>query len=74
MIKVVCGGGGKDMQIAEMEADFFTALQSARTDVGAGCWRMFVRQGMWKCRYLPITIEMRFIFMSRIAQFRNAIR
>lgn len=32
MIKAVRGGGGKGMRIAETEADFFPALQSARTE------------------------------------------
>ncbi|XP_058815113.1 methylcrotonoyl-CoA carboxylase subunit alpha, mitochondrial [Topomyia yanbarensis] len=32
MIKAVRGGGGKGMRIAETEADFLSALQSARTE------------------------------------------
>ncbi|XP_055612782.1 methylcrotonoyl-CoA carboxylase subunit alpha, mitochondrial [Uranotaenia lowii] len=32
MIKAVRGGGGKGMRIAETEADFMSALQSARTE------------------------------------------
>ncbi|XP_055546271.1 methylcrotonoyl-CoA carboxylase subunit alpha, mitochondrial [Wyeomyia smithii] len=32
MIKAVRGGGGKGMRIAESEADFLSALQSARTE------------------------------------------
>lgn len=59
MLKAVCGGGGKGMRIALTENDFFSSLQSARSEAAKsfGNDDMIVEKFVERPRHVEVQVS-----------------